>query len=258
MKIRNILLAGMAVCGELLLLASCQEEGLVVNTNGLSYIGFSRKMTTDTTKVCFQFYGLEEGQDVKVAEIPIEVSICGKIQDKDLEFTVSVDEALSTFPKSQCILPEVCKIKNGQLKDTIYIKLKNSENLKTETKLIAIKVNEAGEVKEGDFIYSRALIAVTDRLFKPDWWALLDIYDGTYSSVDQYYLGYYSETKFIMFLAELQKDDVVFDGKDKQVLRKYSLRLKNTLKRENAERAARGEEPLKDENGVTITVAVAG
>lgn len=36
-----------------------------------------------------------------------------------------------------------------------------------------------------------------------------------------------------MFLDELKKDDMVFDGKNKQVLRKYSLRLKNTLKQMN-------------------------
>ncbi|MCS2812882.1 hypothetical protein NXX52_06595 [Bacteroides ovatus] len=39
---------------------------------------------------------------------------------------------------------------------------------------------------------------------------------------------------------ELKKDDMVFDGKNKQVLRKYALKLKNTLKDINAERAAQG------------------
>ncbi len=43
-----------------------------------------------------------------------------------------------------------------------------------------------------------------------------------------------------MFLDELKKDDMVFDGKNKQVLRKYAVKLKNTLKDINAERAAQG------------------
>lgn len=252
MKARNILLSGMLTCGTTLLFDSCQKEVLGVNSNDVSYISFNRKMTTDTTRVCFQFYGLEEGSDVKVAEVPIEVSICGKIQDKDLEFTFSIDKSISTLPESQCVLPEKCIFKQGQLLDTIYVKLKNSTALTDTTQLIALKVNAGGEVREGIAIHSRALIAVTDRLFKPDWWALLDIYGGRYNSVEFYYLGAYSDKKFIMFLEELQRDNVVFDGTDKQVLRKYALRLKYTLKRLKEE-----GNPVMVE-GVEITVPVAG
>lgn len=253
MKAKNILLSVMIICGGLPFLVSCQEEGLIVNGNDVSYISFLRKMTSDTTRVCFQFYALEEGADVKVAEVPIEVTICGKVQDKDLTFTLSVDEAISTYPASQCILPEKCVFKSGQLKDTIYIKLKNSPNLLEETKRIALKINSEGEVSEGIWTNSRAIIVVTDRLFKPDWWDFKDI-SGGYSSVDYYYLGFYSEKKYLMFLEELQKDDVVFDGEDKQVLRKYSLRLKNTLKRIKEETG----KDVVDEKGAIITVPVAG
>lgn len=49
--------------------------------------------------------------DVKIAEVPIEVAISGKVQDKDLEFTIGIDESLSTYPASQCILPEKCILK---------------------------------------------------------------------------------------------------------------------------------------------------
>lgn len=59
-----------------------------------------------------------------------------------------------------------------------------------------------------------------------------------------------------MFLDELKQDNVVFDGKDKQVLRKYSLKLKNTLKRLNAGKDKK--DWLKDENDVVIEVVVAG
>lgn len=57
-------------------------------------------------------------------------------------------------------------------------------------------------------------------------------------------------------LDELKKDDIVFDGKNKQVLRKYSLRLKNTLKQMNAGKDM--EDWVKDENDNVITVEVAG
>ena len=49
---------------------------------------------------------------------------------------------------------------------------------------------------------------------------------------------------------------MVFDGKDKQILRKYALRLKNYLRTENAGKPR--EEWMKDENGVIMELPVAG
>ena len=51
-------------------------------------------------------------------------------------------------------------------------------------------------------------------------------------------------------------DDVVFDGKDMNILRKYSLRLKNTLKNINGDKPK--DKWLRDENGVIIEVPIAG
>lgn len=255
MKAKNIVLAGIIACIGLSQLASCQEEGLVMNSNDVSYVAFAKDMTKDTTRVCFEFYALEEGMDVKIAEVPIEVSVIGRIQDKDLEFTLSVDTEKSTFPMSQCILPEKCTIKHGQLLDTIYVKLKNSEDLKESTKLLLLKINEEGEVREGVVSNSRAVIAATDELIKPEWWDYKDLFDGEYSSVDQYYLGEYSKTKYRLFLKILQdNDDILFDGKDRGKLRKYALLLKYKVAEINAD----AEEPLKDEYGNIIEVPVAG
>ncbi|WP_455971374.1 DUF4843 domain-containing protein [Bacteroides congonensis] len=257
MKMKNILLTGMMAGIGVSLFSSCQEEGLVLNGNDVSYINFNKDLTKDTTRISFEFYPLEEGMEVKIAEVPIEVAIFGKIQDKDLEFTLSVDEKMSTFPASQCILPEKCIFKGGQLLDTIYVKLRNSSDLKNTTKIVALKINAGGEVGEGVTNYSRAIIAVTDRLVKPDWWDYKDLYDGEYSSVDWYYLGDYSEIKYRMFLEILQdNNDELFDGKDKVKLRKYSLLLKYKVEEENARRDP--EDPLRDENGVIIEVPVAG
>lgn len=156
---------------------------------------------------------------------------------------------------SQCILPEKCTIKHGQLLDTIYVKLKNSEDLKESTKLLVLKINEEGEVREGVVSNSRAVIAATDELIKPEWWDYKDLFDGEYSSVDQYYLGEYSKTKYRLFLKILQdNDDILFDGKDRGKLRKYALLLKYKVAEINAD----AEEPLKDEYGNIIEVPVAG
>jgi hypothetical protein len=99
---------------------------------------------------------------------------------------------------------------------------------------------------------------VTDRIFKPVWWSVGNIgnVDDRFNIAEEYYLGVYSETKYLMFLDELKKDDVVFDGKDMNILRKYSLRLKNTLKNINGDKPK--DKWLRDENGVIIEVPIAG
>lgn len=183
------------------------------------------------------------------------------MQDKDLKFSVSVDEDRTTLPANLYELPTECLIEKGQLTGSVCIKLKNSEILSTNTLILALKIDEKEEVREGARQYSRAIVTVTDRLFKPSWWSVADTggADTPLNSVEEYYLGIYLEDKYKMFLDELKKDDMVFDGKNKQVLRKYALKLKNTLKDINAERAAQGLGPLVDEKTqLEITVPVAG
>lgn len=234
-------------------LVSCEEQGLLVNDNSVSYLRFAKNMTKDTTTVSFKMYN--EGEN---AVIPVEVCISGKVQEEDFPFTVSVDEERTTLDKQLYELPTDCKIRKGLLKDVIYVTLKNDVSLRTETKVLALRVNETKDVKEGDHLYARVLIAVTDRLFKPDWWSVNDAgdEDNPGNSVDWYYLGSYSEVKYLMFLEELKKDNEVFDGKNKQVLRKYALRLKNTLRTLNAGKPR--EEWVKDEKGIVIDLPVAG
>lgn len=234
-------------------LVSCEEEGLLVNDNTVSYLTFAKDMTKDTTTVSFQMYN--EGTD---AVIPIEVHISGRLQTEDLHFTVSVDEGRTTMDKSLYELPSDCAVRGGMLTDTVYVTFKNDPSLRTQTKILALKFDEREGVRTGDHHHARALIAVTDRLFKPDWWSVNDRGSDDYfaNSVEDFYLGAYSETKYKMFLDELKKDGVTFDGSNKQMLRKYALRLKNTLATMNAGKPE--EEWVKDENGVVITLPVAG
>ena len=211
---------------------SCEQNDLLTNANDVSYVIFDKDMTTDTTAVSFKFY--DEGEDAKIA---LGVKVYGKLQFE---------------------LPEKCVIKAGELKGEIIITLKNYDILKENTKLLALKVNEEGEVREGTAKFTRAIISVTDRIFKPVWWSVGNIgnVDDRFNIAEEYYLGVYSETKYLMFLDELKKDDVVFDGKDMNILRKYSLRLKNTLKNINGDKPK--DKWLRDENGVIIEVPIAG
>ena len=232
---------------------SCEQNDLLTNANDVSYVIFDKDMTTDTTAVSFKFY--DEGEDAKIA---LGVKVYGKLQENDLTFSLGFDPVRTTLPESQFELPEKCVIKAGELKGEIIITLKNYDILKENTKLLALKVNEEGEVREGTAKFTRAIISVTDSIFKPLCWSVGNIGDvvDRFNIAEEYYLGVYSETKYLMFLDELKKDDVVFDGKDMNILRKYSLRLKNTLKNINGDKPK--DKWLRDENGVIIEVPIAG
>ena len=256
MKIKNRILAVLAIGCLALPLASCSEEGLLVNSNDKAYIVFDKNFNKDTTTVSFRMY--KEGENARIA---IPVSTFGQVQTEDLHFRVTVDELRTTLAPEYYKLPDDCVIKANQEENDIYIELMKSPEMATKTFVLALQVVEEGKVKQGTREYSRALINVTDRLFQPDWWSVNDLgdEDSPRNSVTSYYLGVYSEDKYLMFLEELKKDDMVFDGKNKQVLRKYAIKLKNTLKNINAEREAQGLGPLTDsKTGIEIEVPIAG
>ena len=66
MKAKNIELAGIIACIGLSQLASCQEEGLVMNSNDVSYVAFAK----DMTKECKEY-------DQLIINNPIDIQILG-------------------------------------------------------------------------------------------------------------------------------------------------------------------------------------
>ena len=160
-----------------------------------------------------------------------------------------------TLPATQYELPEKCVIKAGELTGEILVVLKYYEKLDTKAELLTLQVNDGCEVRQGPSVYSRAIISVSNLLFAPEWWTRNDgDVNNPYNIVEEWYLGRYSEKKYLMFLEELKKDGVVFDGKDMFILRKYALRLKNRIKDYNTQHP---DEPMSDEYG-KMEIPVAG
>ena len=186
MKIKNRILAALAIGCLALPLASCSEEGILVNSNDKAYIVFNKNFTKDTTTVSFRMY--KEGENAKIA---IPVSTFGQVQTEDLHFHVTVDESRTTLAPEYYKLPDDCVIKANQEENEIYVELMKSPEMETKTFVLALQVVEEGKVKQGTREYSRALINVTDRLFQPDWWSINDLgdEDSPRNSVTSYYLG---------------------------------------------------------------------
>lgn len=124
--------------------------------------------------------------------------------------------------------------------------LNNFEELADKEFRLFLKIDDSDNVKQGDKDYRIAKFYVSDKLGRPGWWDE-DI-------VEEVYLGEYSDTKYLLFLKELEADEASFDGTDMNVLKKYAIRLKYTLEEYEEQHG----EPMKDENGRAIIVPVAG
>ena len=218
-------------------LYSCEEKGLLTNDNQISYVSFALDATKDTTVTSFVLFKEPEDGGAKEIDIKIGVTVNGKVNHEDLVFNVSADPTVTTLPSDKYILPEKCIIKAGQFTDTITVHFINFDELKTKNMFLGLRVNETETIKRGNRENSIAVISVTDRIFKPEWWTVLNFRDRE------------------------NIDGVEFDGKDTYILRKYSLRLKNTIKEfnEDPENIKNGLVPLWDEeNNEAMQVPVAG
>ena len=235
------------------LLMACAEKGIMEFSDNTLYLSFLTDASKDSTVLSFKTY--PDGK----AKIKIPVKSSGVWLKEDREFTISADLKMTTLPKELYILPEKCIFSADQDLDTLEITLLNGAILAEKAYSLALKIDENDQVKEGDMEYQRALFIVSDRLVRPKWWTELDGGNKGYfyfNIAEDYYLGKYSEKKYLMFLEELAKDDVIFDGKDRVILKTYSVRLKNRIEEYN--NANPDNKMWDEENNEYMTVPVVG
>lgn len=249
--ISYILLSSSLILG----LSSCHKEGLEEFSNDISYLFFEQDITQNIESMTFKLY------PSGTARISIVMKSIGKWRDQDITFRLEADPKLTNFPANHYKLPESFIFRKNRESDTCYVELYNSPELASRTDTLALKVVETESIKEGPANNRRFLIEITDRLIQPVWWKVLNGgYNGvyTYNIAEQYYLGAYSEKKYAMFIEELNKDGVVFDGSDLNVLRKYALRLKYRIEAYNNDPANAGAPMWDEENNEPMTIPVAG
>lgn len=233
----------------LLALGACSERDLGMFSGDMVYISFVNNSTQDSSTYSFRTY--PEGEIV--AAVPVQIH--GQYLTEPRMFTVSAADS-TTLPASAYELPEVCEFAPGQSTDTVYIKFFNNfDELDNTTFRLFLQIDRSVNVSPGDKDFQIAKFYISDKLEQPTWWTRNDgTEDRPVNIVKNYYLGEYSEEKYLMFLAELEADGVSFDGEDMNVMKKYAIRLKYTLQEYEKEHG----EPKRDENGHIITVPVAG
>ncbi|WP_065218753.1 MULTISPECIES: DUF4843 domain-containing protein [Butyricimonas] len=236
------------------MLTSCEEKGIMEYSDNSLYVSFEADATKDSVILSFRAY------PTGVVTWKVPVKAVGVWARENREYTISIDEEMTTLPADLYELPEKCVFPAGQDRDTIEITLYNGSILAEKAYRLVLKIDENDKVKEGELNYRRAIFQVSDKLERPKWWTELNGgygYANVYNIAETYYLGSYSEVKYSMFLEELAKDNIVFDGEDTAILKKYSLRLKYRVQDYNDDPANAGK-PLSDENGNPIIIPVVG
>ncbi len=234
-------------------LAACEEKGIMEYSDGNLYLSFLTDSRKDSTILTFKTY--PEGKAI----VKIPVKSMGVWLTEDREFTVSANANGTTLPAELYQLPEKCVFSAGQDQDTLEVTFLNGSILAEKTYRLELKIDEGNLVKEGDVAYRKAVFLVSDRLERPKWWTEFDGGNKGYlyfNIAEEYYLGKYSEKKYIMFLEELAKDNIVFDGKDRLILKTYSIRLKNRIADYN--KANPDNKMWDEENNEYMTVPVVG
>ena len=103
-----------------------------------------------------------------------------------------------------------------------------------------IRLETTSDLAIGKLENSVAILQFSNPVDRPEWWD---------SNVEQYYLGTYSQKKFVLFLQVTEAD---LTGASDSEKRAYALEFKQYLIDH------RGEPETIDENGQPMTVPVLG
>ena len=150
------------------------------------FYGNDESISSDSINVSFFFYIND------VIQYPLEVALTGQLLEEDTPFKVVADKEKTTLPENLYEIPDYFIFGKGQVKDTIYITLKNDPILKMKRFDLKLDI-----VKEGDILTHKGknasrLLKVSDIVEKPDWWLE--------NPIEWYYLGEFSAKKYKKFM----------------------------------------------------------
>lgn len=210
-----------------------------------NYVSFVKKMT-DTTRFSFFFFAEDDVQ------YPLQVKLVGQYLAEDTEFYLEVDDAKTTLNRSLFEIPERFTFRAGQLLDTIYIRIKNNDDLLINKYVLQLNIMDGKNISSSKGPYGTAVVLVSDQTERPEWWTLIrpqgpegptDI-----GSIEWLYLGPFSREKYEAFIEATGVYDLT--GKTLDEIRSYSLQFLHWLKEQDP--------PRKEANGVEITIPVIG
>ena len=213
----------------------CDRREIPTYNTGNHYIEFERA-TTDSTIFTFIYHPNND-----YYELPIAVKIAGDEAGRDLTYSIAVDEEFTTAEsKHYSLMPETMIFRQGIFHDTCYVCLNKTDDLSSRSVRLVLRLVATSDLPVGKLENSVAVIQFSNTVARPDWWN---------SDVETYYLGSYSQKKFLLFLEVTEAD---LTGASVSEIRAAALLFKRYLLDHV------GEPETIDEDGHPMTVPVLG
>ncbi len=164
----------------------------------------------------------------------------GDVADHDRTVNLAVEQSMTTASASQYSVPETVVVPAGQTKGTFSVKLRRDASLQQKSVRLYLKVVPSGDFKPGVNEENHIVFIWTDVLSKPNNWADLEPFFGTYSNV-----------KYRFMLEHLgDEGELSTDTMSWAKLNSLRIRFQNAL---NDYNAAHPGNPLTDEFGNLVT-----
>lgn len=236
-KYHNMLCA-LGLVGALCASCSTDEDFFYQDEARVRLVG-ERTWAAGTDSVTFSFVAYQS--DFVQKEIGVDAQVMGDVADRDRTVNLAVDAGRTTASASQYVVPTSVVVPAGQSKGRFVVTLKRDASLQSKSVRLYVKVVESADFKPGVNEENHIAFVWTDVLSKPNNWAELEPFFGTYSNV-----------KYRFMLENMRADDGELSAETMTwaKLNSLKIRFQNAL---DAYNAAHPGHPLTDENGNLVT-----
>lgn len=217
----------------LIIAFSCSEEK-IITYNADNYLQFSQSIK-DSSICSFLAY-----PDFSEIKHPLSVELVGIPENRDRLYKIKVVSELTNAPKQNYHVDSEFTFKAGLVKDTCWITLKKTPEISLKPVRLVVAIVDSDDLKAGQTEYIMNSISITNTISQPSWWT---------EKITAYYLGYYSDKKYRLFVKLTGKLDMDVNSDDE--LRYNTLLLKYYLMKEKE-----NGRTVYEDNGKEMTVAL--
>lgn len=228
---KNILFALFACT---LLWVSCDQREIPLYDTARHMIEFENE-TTDSTIFTFIYHPHEDYYD-----LPLVMQLGGVAAERDLTYKVVVDEEFTTATSAHYSVADSYIFRAGRYQDTCFVRLNKTADLDGTQVRLVLRLEGTSDMEVGKLENAIAVIRFSNTIDRPVWWD---------SDIETFYLGTYSQKKFLLYL-EIGGVDLT-DASD-SMKRAYALKFKQYL----LDHA--GEPETIEEDGQPMTAPVLG
>ena len=234
MKIRNMILAAMAVLG----IASCSNDDFLYQDQARVRLTGPKIYTSGTDSLNFSFVTVASGTDSKT--LNVDVYVMGTAANRDRTASISIDTQKSTATSDMYEVPATVTIPADSTHAVLPVVIKRSDAILTKSVYLYIKVTESADFAPGVNEENHLMVIWNDKISKPNNWDDLTEF-----------FGEYSDTKYRFMLETLTGvGELDADTMSWAMLMSYRIKCQSALDTYNA---AHPNSPLTDENGNLVS-----